>query len=201
MKQRIRGYTKGTEKRLTERLKEFIRSHENERAVFVTLTTVETDPAIAKPMLHKWAKRILRQCNACGVHVLEFMDNGQVHFHLLLVLRGELALKPTATVAGVFWDAWKDLGDHDRQAFNVEPANLREPSWVLSYMPKADIEPGVPHPERHQKRSPVAFAERGLGVAYWGSIGRARRNKTDGISFQKPVAACPTRTTDEREAA
>lgn len=169
----IKGYTKGTEKRLTKRLKGFIRSHEQERAVFVTLTTLETDPEIAKRLFCRWAKRISRRCEACGIYVMEFNDGGQVHFHILLALRGELAHKPTDTVAGIYWNAWKDLGDHDRKAFRVEPANLREPSWVLSYMPKADIEPGVPHPQRVQKRCPLAFTGRGLRAAYWGVIGRS----------------------------
>jgi hypothetical protein len=170
----IKGYTKGTEKRLTERLKVFVRSHENDRAVFVTLTTKELDPQVAKGLFERWAKRISQRCDACGIYVLEFMDNGQVHFHVLLALAGTIALRPTQAVGDVFWDAWKDLGDHDRQAFNVEPADLREPSWVLSYMPKADIEPGVPHPERVQKRCPVAFKDRGLRVTYWGVIGRSK---------------------------
>jgi hypothetical protein len=174
MKGCIKGYTKGTEKRLTKRLKEFIRCHEHDRAVFVTLTTLETDPEIAKGLLGRWTKRISRRCDACGVYVMEFNDRGQVHYHLLLALGGELAYKPTDVVGAVFWNAWKDLGDHDRQAFMAEPADLREPSWVLSYMPKADIEPNVPHPQRVQKRCPVAFKDRGLRAAYWGVLGRSR---------------------------
>ncbi|MCX6952514.1 MAG: hypothetical protein NTV51_10160, partial [Verrucomicrobia bacterium] len=88
MRNCIKGYTTGTERRLTARLKAFVRSHENGRAVFVTLTTLETDPEIAKGLLQRWTKRMLRQCEACGIYVMEFSDSGQVHYHVLLALRG-----------------------------------------------------------------------------------------------------------------
>lgn len=170
----IKGYTKGTEKRLTERLKDFIRLNESNRAVFVTLTTLELDPEKAKRLFQLWTKRIARRCDVSGVYVLEFNNGGQIHFHVLLALHGATAYEPTDAVADLLWNAWKDLGDHDRQAFRVERADLRNPKWVLSYIPKADIEPGIPHPDRIQKRSPLAFKDRGMRATYWGVIGRSR---------------------------
>ncbi|MCX6952537.1 MAG: hypothetical protein NTV51_10295, partial [Verrucomicrobia bacterium] len=116
-------------------------------------------------------------------------------------LRGEVAYKPTASVAGLLWDAWKDLGHHDRLAFMVEPANLREPSWVLSYMPKADIEPGVPHPGRVQKRCPSAFAGRGLRAAYWGVIGRKNPPETSSIPFADAIDSMGIQFGGSKEAA
>jgi hypothetical protein len=169
----IKLYSKETEKHLTQRLKTFVKSFAGQRAVWVTLTTVKDDPRDTKDMFKRWLGRIRYRYKICGPYVLEFNKRGQVHYHLVLLLGGALAGDSTATVADTFWDAWKPLGDHIRDAFEFKPADLRHPAWILSYMTKADLAPGVPHPDRWQKDLPARFEDRGLGARWWGMIGRS----------------------------
>lgn len=186
MKQRgiVREYTKDTEKRLTARLKAFVRSIAGGRAMWVTLTTTEDDPEIAKEIFRRWTGRVRRRFDVHGVYVLEFNERKLCHYHVVLALKGEFARKPATVIKHELWQLWKNLGRHDANAFKVHPANLKDPSWLIRYMTKGDDEQGEPHPKRWQKALPERFKTRGARAHFWGVIGRKEPPQT---AFNPPL--------------
>lgn len=171
---KIKHYTKKTEQRLTQKLWEFIGRNQDKRAYWVTLTTTETDPAKTKRMLKRWVAQVTHQHTFQGLYVLEFCKLGYVHYHLVLTHSFESEALSMDRVRFVLWNAWERQGNHKSVAFDISYADLKKPEWLVSYMPKADIEPGVPHPDRWQKRLPASLIERGLGTKWWGVFGQFR---------------------------
>ncbi len=191
-------YTQGVESRLRKSLEQFTALNRHRRAVFVTLTTKHSDPTLAKTEVNRLTDRLRRRFGFKAVFCLEFNEQGQAHYHVLLVPSGIWMTWTTASVRSEIWRHWKELGEHGKTAFNVKPADIRRPQTLINYMCKSDLPDGEPHEERWQKKLPAFLQSDGLPVRWWGELNaktpQGRRKPRSRTRLRVPLERLPLAT-------